>query len=217
MALTVTSIVVREGVLVDEASPLIAAFSGRGLLDQVRFHALAESSAAEPEERLGATLVALERALAGESRSALTTALPRALQSCHRELTAGNEPLPMAARVGVGLTCLALRNDEVYVARAGPGLVYVRDRHGVRRLPGPTEGAGSLGTAEGDVGIAMDRHAVGPGEALLAGGSALEGAVGYEGLQAILASDPREASKKLALLMGDQPLYVALLVTPAGG
>ena len=217
MALTVTPIVVREGALAGEGVPLIATFPGRGLLDQVRFHAMGESSAIEPEERLGAALVALEHALADESRSALTTALPRALQACHRELTKGNEELPMAARVGLGLTCLGLRDDDVYVARAGPGLVYVREQHGVRRLPGPPSGGGSLGTAEGEVGVAMDRHAIGPGEALLAGGSALEGAVGYEGLQTILASAPREASKKLTLIMGDQPLYVALLVTPAGG
>jgi hypothetical protein len=217
MALTVTPIVVREGALAGDTAPLISTFPGRGLLDQVRFHALGESLATDPEERMETALAALARALENESRSALTSALPRALQSCHRELVKGNEPLTMAARVGVGLTCLALRDDEVYVARAGPGLVYVRDRHGVRHLPGPPEGAGSLGTAEGEVDIAMDRHPIGPGEALLAGGSALEAAVGYEGLQTVLAAAPKEAARKLALLMGDQSLYVALLVTPEGG
>jgi hypothetical protein len=62
----------------------------------------------------------------------------------------------------------------------------------------------------------MDRHPLRQGEALLASGSALEAAVGYEGLLAILTASPQEAARKLRLLMGEEPSFAALLVTPAG-
>ena len=47
--LEVTPILVRQGQAQEDASPFILSFQGRGSHGNVRFHALAETPAADPE------------------------------------------------------------------------------------------------------------------------------------------------------------------------
>ena len=212
-SLRVTPIVVLEGELAAGGSPYAPSFPGRGTLDQVRFHALAETAAADPTTLTERALRTLERSLDSHGRGSLTRALDAAVQACHQDLREANAALDIASRVGVGLTCLALRDDEVTVARAGPGAVHLVDSTGVRRVAEGSDAREALGITPGAVSVAMERHALGPGQTLLAGGSALGRAVGYDGLQAIMSSTPEATARTLHLLMAEELLFTALIVS----
>ena len=219
----VTPIVVQQGDLQEGPSPFVTSFAGRGLLSQVQFHALTETAAAAPEALCQRALTSFQRLIASLGRISLTSALSQALQDCHQELRAANESEPLAARVGVGLTCLALRDDDLYIAQAGPGLLYLRDTHGVRRVESHSFGGSEssdepserqeLGITPGEIRVSLDRYPFRDEHVFMAAGSALAAAVNYDGLDAILASAPDEAARKLQLLMPDQPFFAALMVT----
>ena len=223
--LLVTPIVVRGGGLQQGASPFTASFKGSGAQGQVLLHALAETAAADPEPLCRRVLTALQRALASQERASLTTALSRALQASHQELQAANEQESLANRVGAGVTCLALSGTGVTIAQAGPGVVYLRDAHGVRTLepprmdaapePGSEEGALQLGIAAGEIPVLLGRYSLGQGQVLLAANSSLVSSVSYDGLMAILSASPQEAANKLSMVTKEDPFFAALMVTRA--
>jgi hypothetical protein len=191
----------------------------------VLLHALAETAAADPEPLCRRILEALQRAFTSQERASLTAALSRALQASHHELQAANEREPLANRVGAGVTCLALSGTDVTIAQAGPGVVYLRDAHGVRTLEPPRMDAASevgsaesplqLGIAAGEIPVLLDRYSLEPEQVLLAANSSLVSSVSYDGLVAILSASPKEAADKLRLVTQEDPFFAALMVARA--
>ena len=225
--LEVTPILVRQGQAQEGASPFILSFPGRGSHNDVRFHVLAETPAADPAPLCQRLLATFQRSVTGQGRVSLTTAMGNALQESHRELLSTNRAASLATQVGASITCLALRDSDIYIARGGPGVLYLRDAHGVRTInplstgegasdeaPG-SQGRAMLGLADGAVPVMLERQTLEREQVLLAAYSSLIKSVSYDGLVTILSSSPGEAADKLRLLMQEGPVFAALLVTPA--
>ena len=215
----VTPLVVRQGETQGNPAPFYATFPGKGTQGSVQFHLLIESSATEPEPLCQRALSSLQRGLTGGGRASLTSVVREAYQSCHKELEAANASQDLAARVGVGATCLAVRGDETYLAVVGDAIMYLRDQHGVRKVTPAVQGTSApvLGTSPDPIEVTMERPTLNPGESLLVASGSLEGAVSYDGLEAIMSAAPQAAAEKLGLLMGEDPLFLALILNAPSG
>lgn len=214
MALQVTPIVVQRGELHQGPSPFVGAFEGRGLRQGVRFHLLAESAAATNEALCGRALQTFQRSLEDQGRVALTTALNRAFQDCHKEIRTLLQKEPLAARVGAALTVLALQNETVIYAQVGPGVLYVQEASSVRKLeaPGVSVDDELLGIATKKVPVALGRHLVRPGQALLVANGAFGRVATYDGVHALLSASPEETAQALHALMREERSFAALRI-----
>ena len=210
----VTTLVIRDGNRPKNPSPFYSVFPGRGSQDSVDFHLLIETASTETEALCRRALSSLQTSLTGGGRTSLTTVLQEAFQACHEELEAANAPNDLASRVGVGVTCLALRGDESYLAVVGDAVMYLRDQHGVSKITPTIQGTSSpvLGTSPDTIEVTMARPALKDGESMLVASGSLEDAVGYDGIENILSTSPEAAIEKLILLMGDDPLFLAIIL-----
>ena len=210
----VTTLVIRDGSRPKNPLPFYSVFPGRGSQDSVDFHLLIETGSTEAESLCQRALGSLQASLTGGGRTSLTTVLQEAFQACHEELVAANAPNDLASRVGVGVTCLALRGDESYLAVVGDAVMYLRDQHGVSKITPAIQGTSSpvLGTSQDPIEVTMARPALKDGESLLVASGSLEDAVGYDGIENILSTSPGAAIEKLTLLMGDDPLFLAIIL-----
>jgi len=210
----VTTLVIRNGSRPKNPLPFYSVFPGRGSQDSVDFHLLIETGSTEAESLCQQALSSLQTSLTGGGRTSLTTVLQEAFQACHEELEDANAPNDLASRVGVGVTCLALRGDESYLAVVGDAVMYLRDQHGVSKITPAIQGTSSpvLGTSQDPIEVTMARPALKDGESLLVASGSLEDAVGYDGIENILSTSPGAAIEKLTLLMGDDPLFLAIIL-----
>ncbi|MBI4336529.1 MAG: hypothetical protein HY683_01670 [Chloroflexi bacterium] len=207
----VTPVLVSAGRLETE-SPNLCTFRGKGLLQQVTFYTLVETTAQDNPDLCSWAARRL-RDLIGHSRGSLTSALLQAVQGCHQELLAANQQGEPQDRVGLGITCLALRTDEVYLATAGPSLVYVLDGQGVRNVGVANALEGAVGLAASQLPVNLHRLTRGEAGAALVAMSSLSSMVTLEGVKAVLTAAPQEALTRLQLLVRQEPSFAALLVT----
>ena len=214
MALQVTPIVVQRGELRQGPSPFVGSFEGSGLRQGVQFHLLAESAAATNESVCGRALQTFQRSLEGQGRVALTTALNRAFQDCHKDIRTLLQAEPLAARVGAGLAVLALQGGTVIYAQVGPAVLYVSEAGSIRKLEAPGVSAGDdlLGIPTKKVPVALGRHLMRPGQALLAAYGAFARVATYDGLHALLAASPEETAQTLHALMREERSFAALRI-----
>ena len=214
MALQVTPIVVQRGELRQGPSPFVGSFEGSGLRQGVQFHLLAESAAATNESLCGRALQTFQRSLEGQGRVALTTALNRAFQDCHKDILTLLQAELLAARVGAGLAVLALQGETVIYAQVGPAVLYVSEASSVRKLEAPGVSAGDdlLGIATKKVPVALGRHLMRPGQALLVAYGAFARVATYDGLHALLAASPEETARTLHALMREERSFAALRI-----
>ena len=210
----VTTLVIRDGSRPKNPLPFYSMFPGKGSQDSVDFHLLIETGSTETEALCGRALGSLQTSLTAGGRTSLTTVLQEAFQACHADLEAANAANDLASRVGVGVTCLALRSDESYLAVVGDAVMYLRDQHGVSKITPAIQGTSSpvLGTSQDPIELTMARPALKDGESLLVASGSLEDAVGYDGIENILSASPEAAIEKLNLLMGDEPLFLAIIL-----
>lgn len=214
MALQVTPIVVQGGELRPGPSPFVGSFEGRGLRQGVQFHLLAESAAATNESLCGRALQTFQRSVEGQGRMALTTTLNLAFQDCHKDIRTLLQAEPLAARVGAGLTVLALQDDTVIYAQVGPAVLYVSEGSSVRKLEAPGASASDdlLGIATKKVPVALGRHLLRPGQALLAAYGVFDRVATYDGLHAMLAASAEDTARTLHALMRDERSFAALRI-----
>ena len=210
----VATLVIRDGGRPKNPLPFYSVFPGRGSQDSVNFHLLIESDSTAAEVLCQQALSSLQTSLTSDGRASLTTIMQEAFQACHEELEAANAPNDLASRVGVGVTCLALRGDESYLAVVGDAVMYLRDQHGVSKITPAIQGTSSpvLGISQDPIEVTMARPALQDGESLLVASGSLEDAVGYDGIENILAASGEAAIEKLVLLMGDDPLFLAIVL-----
>jgi len=219
---TVTPVLVYEQILQSDHSRYIISFPGKGSLHQVSFHLLVET-ASPYRETSEEALSCFQFSITNQENSSLTTALQVAFQACHETLRQKNDRLPLVRRVGVGLICIAVRGEQLYIAQAGPGVIYCRDGQGTRKLrlvpvSTPLEESSDneiqmIGIGEGKIQVALDRQLIQDGQKFIAANSALANATSYDGLDEILKSPVDEATRKLQVTMGEDPYFAALIVT----
>jgi hypothetical protein len=106
--------------------------------ENVRLLVLAEPVDARSGEFAPEVADAVAELFARESLS-VTGGLLRALRQAHANLAEWNRRSLREHRVAVGITAVAIRDGEVTVAQAGPGLVFLHSPDGVQRL-GAQEG-----------------------------------------------------------------------------
>lgn len=92
---------------------------------------------------------AVAELFARESLS-VTGGLLRALRTAHSNLAEWNRRSLREHRVAMGITCVVLREGELTVAQAGPGVVYLTGPEGLQRLAAEdgTDAANPIGGSE---------------------------------------------------------------------
>lgn len=101
--------------------------------ESLRVLVLAEPTDARSTEFCHEVAEAVAALFARESLS-ITGGLLRALRQAHANLAEWNRRSLREHRVAVGVTCVVVRDQEVLVAQAGPGSVYLRQGDRVTRL-----------------------------------------------------------------------------------
>ena len=202
----ITPVAAHYGSHLADPAPFYTTFTGRGSGSPVQFYALVESDGPEPEARCQAALASLRRRLSNLAGTSLTTTINGAFQACHQELSSAGGP-------GVGVTLLATRGEEAFLAAVADISIFQLDRAGVRRVRPSVPGTmtAALGNLP-QVTPAMERLDLQPGETVLICGSEITSAANLDGIAAVLSSSPRAAVDNLASLMSNAPLFLGLVI-----
>jgi hypothetical protein len=213
---SVSRFVVDHGRVTEEGGRL-RSFQRRRLDEpDVDLHVLAEPSGDKGDELGAQALDAIGR-LFLQDRLSLTGGLVRALRSTHQTLVEWNRRSLPREQVNVGLTAAAVSGPLVYLAQAGPSLVYLRQEGRLKRLLPAEEAVSPLG--ESDLDPAVQRLELQPGDILLASSLALETILDYDTLEGFLSRGSEEALPELYLLTRDLPNFALFAITcaEAGG
>ena len=212
MALTtwVARFVVDNGRVTEEGKRL-RSFQRRRLDEpDVDLHVLHEPNGEKAEELGTQALDAIGRSFLND-RLSLTGALTRALRETHATLQDWNRRSLPRDQVGIGITAALVGGNTVYLAQAGPSLVYLR--HGTRltRLEPTPEASQPLG--EGDTEPALRKLELQEGDLLLAASMALENVLSVQELTELLARNTDDALPDLYLRTKDLPAFGLLAIT----
>ena len=92
--------------------------------------------------------------------------------------------------------------------------MYIRDQHGISKITPAIQGTSSpvLGTSSDPIDVTMARPALKDGESMLVASGSLEIAAGYDALENIMTTSPQAAVEKLAIMMGEDPLFLAIIL-----
>ena len=98
-----------------------------------------------------------------------------------------------------------------------PAVLYVNEASSVRKLEAPGVSAGDdlLGIATKKVPVALGRHLMRPGQALLVANGAFARVATYDGLHALLTASPEETALTLHALMREERSFAALRIDAA--
>jgi sugar lactone lactonase YvrE len=107
--------------------------------EQVRLLVLAEPVDEQSADFASEVAEAVAELFARESLS-VTGGLLRALRQAHGNLAEWNRRSLREHRVAVGITAVAIRDNEVTLAQAGPGLAYLYGPDGAQRLAAESDG-----------------------------------------------------------------------------
>jgi hypothetical protein len=176
----------------------------------VDLHVLAEPQGAKGEELAAQALDAIGR-LFQQDKLSLTGGLQRALSETHGTLREWNRRSLPRDQVSIGITAAMVNNNLVYLAQAGPGLVYVRRRGVLTRHEPMPDAAVALG--EGELAPSLRRFELEEGDVILAASTALETILDDETLAGMLSGQPEEAMPELYLLTRDLPNFALLAIT----
>ncbi len=158
---------------------------------------------------------ALHAELAKTSSRSLTSTLLRALRAAQDALSLENARSLPQHRCSGSLCAAAVKEDVVYVAYVGGGLVYAWQAGALRRLGGPDLQEGQAwGSEEADIGLCSCRLA--PGDALILASVGLTLCASDEDLAAALArwgeASPVEALESVYAVAPQQHDFSAVVL-----
>lgn len=107
---------------VEEEGPFVGIFEGARQAAGVGVYVVAEPVSGAPARLCNEVLEVIARAF-GNPEAALTANLLRAVAAAHDHVRAYNRLRPGDRAAGVGLSLIATRGDEAYLAQCGPSLV----------------------------------------------------------------------------------------------
>jgi len=176
----------------------------------VDLHVIAEPDGAKGEELAAQALDAIGR-LFQQDKLSLTGGLQRALAETHQTLREWNRRSLPRDQVSIGITAAMVKDNLVYLAQAGPGLVYVR-RTGVlvRHEPLP-EAAVALG--EGELAPSLRRLELDEGDLVIAASTSLETILDDNTLAGMLSRKPEDVMPELYLLTRDLPNFALVAIS----
>jgi hypothetical protein len=214
MSTWVARFVVDHGRVTEEGSRL-RTFQRRRLDEpDVDLHAIAEPSGAKGEELGTQALDAIGR-LFQQDKLSLTGGLQRALAGTHQTLLEWNRRSLPRDQVSIGVTAALVSGDLVYLAQAGPGLVYVR-RSGILVRHEPAAEA-TVALGEGDLSPSLRRFELEAGDLIVAASSSLQTILDDETLDSILNRPTEEALPELYLLTRDLPNFALFAIVCHAG
>lgn len=154
--------------------------------------------------------------LVGESfhryRLSVTGGLLRALQSAHADLKGWNSRSLRDQWVAVGVSALAVRGNEGYLAQVGPALAYARRQGYLRPLqPHLPDAQGPLGLGD-SVYPQFSRLELSPGDAVLLTATPLRTALQEQALAGLLAGPVEECLPAIFQAVRSLPWFGAVLV-----
>jgi hypothetical protein len=206
----VARFVVDHGQVTEEGGRL-RTFQRRRLDEpEIDLHLLAEPSGDKAEEFSSQALEAIGRDFVKDNLS-LTGGLLRALAATNQVLLDWNRRSIAREQVSVGVIGAVVRGSVVYIAQAGPTLVFLRRRGKLTRLVLEDKALVALG--EGQVDPEVRRIELEPGDVVIASSLAIETLVDQETLEALLERGTDVALPELYLLTRDQPNFALFAVT----
>jgi hypothetical protein len=151
---------------------------------------------------------AIRKHFYGDTSFSVTASLRKAIIAANRALYQQNFGTPTQKRAHIGVTCVVVKDGDLYVAQVTPAQLYLRTEGRVRALPALPTGErqdrpafvrpnalGNSLTCEPDFYRAVLR----PGDSLVAGTSNMARIVSPEALTSLLrASEPAAAAVQLA-------------------
>lgn len=219
--LSVTTIVLQNGQRSNEGTLFLRKIDAENIRQGLEVYALTETKSLDADKLCREVLDTFEGCIVKAGTTAFTTVLSEAYQACHQKLADTLQDAPFAARIGLGLTALAVRDDNLIFAKMGPGTLYLHDSSGLREVQPPllnnaqdeaSNGNNFLGTALGPAIIRVGHHTIAPGQTFIASTSTLADASSYDGLSAILDAPIEEGKDKLQLLMAQELYFAACLI-----
>ncbi len=154
--------------------------------------------------------------LVGESfhryRVSVTGGLLRAIQAAHADLRGWNSRSLRDQWLAMGISALAVRGDEAYLAQVGPALAYVRCGGELRSFR-PT-----IPEAQGPLGLSLQAYPhfvhvdLSVGDVVLLASSTLEKVAMSRPLEHLLAGPPDECMPAIYQAARSLPCFGALLV-----
>jgi hypothetical protein len=177
---------------------------------EIDLHVLAEPSGPKADEFGSQALEAIGRDFVKDSLS-LTGGLLRALSATNQVLLDWNRRSIAREQVAVGVTAAVLRGAVVYLAQAGPGVVFWRQGGKLVRLAAEGDAAVSLG--EGSIEPELRRVELQPGDVLIAASPAIETLMDQEALEALLERGTDVALPEIYLSTRDQENFALFAIT----
>jgi len=144
-------------------------------------------------------------------RLSITGGLLRALRAAHAYLLDWNRRSLLEHRLAVGVSCVAWRGGEAYLAQVGPAIAFWWREGKLERLEPQEEAAQPLGLAQ-ELWPAFYRCQLSPGHRLLLATTALAALADEAQMAAALALAPQEALASLYRLARSLPDGAALLL-----
>ena len=212
MALTtwVARFVVDNGRVTEEGKRL-RSFQRRRLDEpDVDLHVMYEPNGEKADELGTQALDAIGRSFLND-RLSLTGALTRALRETHTTLLDWNRRSLPRDQAGIGVTAALVGESTVFLAQAGPGLVYLRRGATLTRLE-PTPEA-DLPLGEGNTEPALRKLELEAGDLILASSLALEDVLSIQDLTELLARTTDDALPELYLRTRDMPAFALFAIT----
>src|SRR5947207_7281919 len=176
----------------------------------VDLHLLAEPTGIKGDELGAQALDAIGR-LFVQDRLSVTGGVLRALQATHQTLIDWNRRSLPREKVSAGITAAVVSGSLVYLAQAGPSLVYLKHDGVLERLDPADDAYVPLG--EGVLSPSVRRLELVPGDMLLAASTTLETALDRDTLNALLEKGSDQAVPELYLMTRDLPGFGLFAIT----
>jgi hypothetical protein len=196
---------------IQEEGPFAAVFEGARTAAGVTIYVVAEPVDGatarlcdEVMERVGGAF--------GAPEAALSSNLLRALHAAHAHVQEWNRRHPGGPAAGVGVSCLAVRGDEAYLAQCGPALAVAHSAGRFRvTMPTGDEGRRPLGLGERPAPV-FTRFVLAPGEVILLTFSAADRLIDRGTLISLVSAPPEEALPALYLRVRTAQAFGALYI-----
>ncbi len=173
-------------------------------------HVLHEPNGEKAEELGTQALDAIGRSFLND-RLSLTGGLTRALRETHATLLDWNRRSLPRDQVGIGITAALISGSTVYLAQAGPGLVYLRRGNSLTRLEPTPDATQPLG--EGTTEPSLRKLELQNGDLLLAASLSLQEVLSIQDLTELLARTADDALPDLYLRTKDLPAFGLMAIT----
>ncbi len=201
-----------------EKSSSIGIFKNSGPAKRSFLYAIADGfNTKDPEPITGEVISNIEAEFKRGGPS-ITAALTSAINATNGSLLKLNAGRDHDETPRVGVNCVALTGNELYIAQAGPSLAYIYSDEKIRRVTPSTTKGGVINIedamgASGNVHINLQRHEMQNGDIVLLASPSLASLISNDELAIILTAEPDKAIQRVFLVAKKEENFSAVLLT----